>query len=420
MSFDSLLRRSGVPTSHARFESYYEGTARLDALGVNLPPQVRVLEQIAPFPKLSIDVLSEVLVPEGFILGDDEKAPRLLGRFWQANDMDTQVRLAIVEALVQGVAYWIVGPGDKQSPRITAENGVGVAVERDHFGNVAEGIKRYKVGDRVLAAHYLPGVNHYYEHTPNGWARIDELRTGASRPAIVPMLNRARLRDITGRSELLEILTPTDAASRTLTGLQISQELLAMPVRYVFGKGLETMRDPSGNPVDKIQAYMNRFITGPEGASAGQIPGADLRSIIEAYTLYAKSVSSITGIPPAMLGITSDNPSSAEAMRVAKDRLITRAEAKASMFGDALEDVARLALEVQGALPEDHALLELRWRDPATPSESAMRASLLQAHAQGVISATTAREGLRLTPQQMAREAARERMFSTATDQLGG
>ena len=48
----------------------------------------------------------------------------------------------------------------------------------------------------------------------------------------------------------------------------------------------------------------------------------------------------------------------------------------------------------------------MQWRDPATPSQSAVIASALQAQAQGVISAETAREFMRLTPEQKAREKA--------------
>ena len=128
MSFDSLIRRSGVAPDYTNLEGIYEGTRRLDALGVTLPPQVRVLEMVAPFPKMAIDVLAEVLTPEGFILGDDEATPRLLRRWWQANDLDSEVRLAIVEALVQGRSYLIVGPGEGDIPRITAHRRIGMAV----------------------------------------------------------------------------------------------------------------------------------------------------------------------------------------------------------------------------------------------------------------------------------------------------
>ena len=131
-------------------------------------------------------------------------------------------------------------------------------------------------------------------------------------------------------------------------------------------------------------------------------------------------VSSVTGIPPSMLGIATDNPTSAEAMRVAKDRLIARAESRQSMFGDALEDVARLQLEMQGMVPDGIETLELQWRDAAYSSASARTASMLQAHAQGVIGAETARDGLRLTPEQKTREDRASARTSVARSQMGG
>ena len=181
-----------------------------------------------------------------------------------------------------------------------------------------------------------------------------------------------------------------------------------MPTRYLFGEGLETLRDQSGNPVDKIAAYFGRFLTGPSDAKAGQIPGADLSQIINSYKLYAQSVSAITGIPP-----------SAEAMKVAKERLISRAEVKQQLFGDALEEVARLSLEYMGR-EADVATLEVQWRDPATPSASSKAANMLQAHAQGVIGPETAREALSLTPEQKAREAASGDLMVQMRSQMGG
>ena len=36
------------------FESYYEQTRRLDALGISIPPEARVLEIQAPFAKMAV------------------------------------------------------------------------------------------------------------------------------------------------------------------------------------------------------------------------------------------------------------------------------------------------------------------------------------------------------------------------------
>lgn len=420
MSFESLQKKLSSTVDVNKWEGYYEGAVTLDALGVSLPPQVRVLEMVAPFPKLAIDVLSEVLNPEGFLLGGDTDTPELLRKWWQANDLDTQVKLAIVEALVQGEAFFIVGAGVNGVPRITAHSRRGMAVEYDHMGRVVEVLRSYRNGDDRFLAHYEPGQITYYRKFHGAWVRVEREFTGVDRPTVVPMVNRARLNDSRGRSEILEIAKVTDAASRSLTNLQVAQELLAMPTRYLFGDGLEALRNQDGSPVDKITAYFGRFITGPAGSQAGQIPGADLSQIINTYKLYAQIVSSVTGIPPQMLGISTDNPSSAEAMRVAKDRLIAKAEVKQAMFGDAIEDVAKLALEIQGQTPVDVETLELQWRDPALASVSAKGALMLQAHAQGVISSETARDGLQLTPEQKARERSRGDMLTALRSQLGG
>lgn len=427
MSLKELLKRTNPCANYRKYETYYEGKSRLNALGVTLPPQMRVLEQMAPFPKLAVDVLTEVLVPEGFILGDNTEIPDMLQHWWAVNDMSTQFQLAATEALVQGAAYWIVGPGKEGVPRISFVTRRGTATRLDHFGNVAEGVTLYHIDDTTYCTHYEAGRTTYYAKSKYGafWDEVDSFETGLDVPALVPMFNRERAGDVRGRSIIQEIITPTDAASRTLTNLQVAQEMLSMPQRYILGDGVSEAAvhaaEEKGISLQqaKFEQYIGNLLHGPAGATVGQLPGADLSSLHNTYRMYAQEVSAITGIPPAMLGITTDNPASAEAMRVAKDRLIQRAEEKTRMFGDALEQVFRLALRAEGHDIDGMDALEMRWRDPATASESARAAYLLQAHAQGIISAETARDGLRLTPQQQARERELSENTYRFTQQLG-
>ena len=155
MSFKELLKCTTPCADYSKYETYYEGKSRLNALGVTLPPQMRVLEQMAPFPKLAVDVLTEVLVPEGFILGDNTEIPDMLQHWWAVNDMSTQFQLAATEALVQGAAYWIVGPGKEGIPRVSFVTRNGTATRLDHFGNVAEAVTVYTIDDTVYAKHHL-------------------------------------------------------------------------------------------------------------------------------------------------------------------------------------------------------------------------------------------------------------------------
>lgn len=404
MTFHALEKKCQTPAHFTTYENYYYGETHLDALGVSLPPEIRLLEMSSMWPKLAVDVLVESLVLEGFSLADGE-VPASLQRHLQRNNFDTLWPLAMTEALVQGQSFVIVGPG-VDGPRITAHSARNFSVRRDESGRIVEAVRKYRVSGVESATYYEPGKFTTYSLVAGLWRKTG----GASfrDPLLMPVVevtNRSRLGHA-GLSEIQMVAKLCDAASRTLTNLQVAQELLAFPVRYLFSDdATETLVDANGKQISKFEAYIGRFVTGPQGSSAGSIPGADLTQIISTFKLYAQQVSALTGIPPFMMGISADsNPASAEAMRSAKDRLVTRAMVKQSQFGDAAEDIARLVLAIAGESTDGLETLEARWRDPATASISSRNALILQAQAQNVISADTARKYLGLSPEELARE----------------
>lgn len=404
VSFDDLSKQCTTPRNFRRWNEYYYGASHLDALGVSLPPEVRVLELSAMWPKLAVDVLVESLVLEGFTLADQE-VPDSLRRSFQANNFDTLWPLIMTEALVQGTAYAVVGPGEDGAPKISGHSAQNFAVRTGMFGDVQEAVQVYQQGTDDFAAHYEPGSITYYGRVHGRWVRQQQVTSGIDTVPVVPVVNRVRL-GAGGHSEVADIAKLCDAASRSLTNLQVAQELLSMPIRYLFGDGADEEKvDQFGNAVSQIETYFGRFLTGPAGSTAGQIPGADLNQILGAFKLYAQQVSAMTGIPPFMMGISADsNPTSAEAMQSAKDRLTMRASVKQNLFGDPAEDIARMVLRMNGETVDGLETLESRWRDPAVASVSARNAQMLQAQSQGVISAETTREFMDLSPEQLARE----------------
>lgn len=415
MSFASMLmaHESGRLHPARSYEVYYEAGNRLQALGISLPPEARVLEVQAPWAKMSVDVLAEVLVPSGFVhagAGTSE-ALEVIDRVWQENDMDSQFALAAQEALVRGCAYWVLEPPLVEGglPVVRAMGADRVSARIDYRGEVVEAVAVYRLreDDPQLngATYYTPGGVVFYELVSGHWVdtgRGREDRFGGA--AIVPMFNRARLGDVYGRSELAELAPVIDAASRTLTNLAAGQEVAMWPLRILFGKGAEKAVS-SGR---RIRNYIGAFLGGPEHGSAAQLTGADVNPVLALLRTYALQVSAMTGIPPSMMGVSTDsNPTSAEALRVAKDRLITRAEGKQRQFGDSLERLGRLFCRMCGVVLPEPERLEVQWRDAATPSASSLMAAMLQAYQEGVVGGATVREYMRLTPQQKAREDAR-------------
>lgn len=405
MSFENLIEHCTTPRNFDKWNNYYSGESRLDALGVSLPPDVRVLEMAAMWPKLAVDVLVESLVLEGFSTAEGDVSEELRKTF-QANNFDTLWPLAMADAMVQGRSFVVIGPGQDDIPKLSAHSAKSIYTRRNIMGTVIEAVQRFRSGEDEFAVHYEPGQITQYVESRGRWMQVAKpQQSGYAGVPIVPVENRIRLGGEV-HSEISDIAKLCDAASRSLTNLQVAQELLAMPMRYLFGDGADEEKlDQNGRRVSQIQAYFGRFLTGPAGSTAGQIPGADLQQIISTFKLYAQQVSAMTGIPPFMMGISADsNPSSAEAMRSAKDRLINRAMVKQNLFGDAAEQIARITLQMQGEDISGLETLESRWRDPAVASVSSRNALMLQAHAQGLISGETARESLGLTPEQLSRE----------------
>lgn len=409
MSLQSLSKAFPSWADCKRLDDYYDGKTRLMALGVSIPPEVRVLEMIAPWPRMSVDVLAELLTFVGYTMGEEQDDPRLdvLKRVYQINNMDTIIRTVLTEALVQGVGYLLVGPGDGV-PRISVVAKKDVALTYDFMGRPDEALVRwYAAEGEERWAHYQVGVTEIYDPTgPGDPKRLETIRSIDGRIALIPIVNRVRADDVNGRSEMLDVLKLADAGSRTLTNIQVAQELEAMPKRWIFADGIAEAFQQSRK--DKLEAYMGYLNFGPEGGTVQQLSGAALDPIANNYKLYAQIVSSLYGIPPSMLGISTDNPASAESMRVAKERLTSRGEVKQSMFGDALEELARVVLEVAGESVDGLETLETVWRDVATPSKSSQQSMALQAFQAGAISAKTMRDFLDLTPSQRQYEDTRE------------
>ena len=432
MSFEKMLASfEGGAYRPESFETYYEQSERLDALGISIPPEARVLEMQAPFAKMAIDVLTEVLIPSGFIIADDGRKDlvRDLRVVWQANDMDSQFNLAAAEALAAGSVFWVLSPADEdhEHPSVRALDSRHAGVRIDHFGNVIEGIAVYRSGDGVkCASYYTPDGMTAYRQVGTRW--VSDWSTsdpwGAS---IVPMFNRARLRDRYGRSDLKELKTVIDAASRTLTNLQMGQEVAAFPLRFLIGDGADRMLAGQQAAAamngqfggNRMENYAGALLAAPTGADVKQLTGASLDTFTNTYRTYALQISAMTGIPPSMMGVAADNnPTSAEALRVAKDRLIARAENKQRQFSDALERIARIIAVMNGESPEGLETLEVMWADAAAPSASAQMATAMQAESQGVIGAETARDFMHLSPEQMERENRRQNDLDSMAGQL--
>ncbi|MFE3220250.1 phage portal protein [Streptomyces antimycoticus] len=415
---------SGGASTRARLDRYYEGRVRLASIGLSLPPEMRRLSTVVNWPALYVSALEERLDVEGFRLDGAADADDRLWQWWQANDLDEESQLAHLDALVYGRAFVTVGAASDEGapPVIRVESTRTMAADFDPYtrritaalrllADESEDEPRDRDDHHVTrppygARLYLPDRTVSLERAPRGggWVVTGEDMHQLGRPLVEMLTNRGRAGERSGASEMRDVIALTDAACRTLTNMQGAQELLAVPQRYVLGAQAQDFQDAHGNPIPAWEAYIGRFLMlTNEDAKAGQFPAADLRNFTEVMNLYSKLVASVTGLPPHYLGMSTDNPASADAIRSSEARLVKRAERKQRAFGGTWERVMRLAMLVERMDPSAGITMETVWRDAATPTVAARADAVTKLVAAGILPVEAAWEQLGYSPQYRAR-----------------
>jgi len=220
------------------------------------------------------------------------------------------------------------------------------------------------------------------------------------------MTNRSRIDDRDGRSEMHDIIPLADAACRNLTLVQGAQELLALPQTYVFGADQSDFKDAvTGEMVGKWQAYLARLrAVASEKGDVKQVAGADLRNFTEVLNYYGRQVAALSGLPPHFLGMSSENPPSADAIRSSESRLVMRVRDRNLAFGGAWEEAMRLAfLWVDGSLPNGADRIETVYASPETPTFSAKADAVTKLVNAGIMPPQAALEELGYSQEQRDR-----------------
>jgi hypothetical protein len=360
-------------------------------------------------PRLAVTSLAERLRLSGFDRAD----------VWQefiANDLDQLSAIAHREALTLGQSFVVVWADPDGKPRATVESAEAMAVQRDPVTRrVVAAVKRVRTKRTTEAWLYLPDeIQHYRSNSPGaataGFELVETVPNPLGEVPVVPITNGDRLLDVDGVSEIDDLKPLVDGLCKTLADLAVAQEFTARPRRWATGIELverpvinddgTPALDEDGEPVmvteNPIPEGNRAMVAEAPEARFGQLDGANLAGYEAAVRIWLGQIMAVSALPSHFLGILTDQPTSADALRASEASLTARAEARQILFGRAWEQVARLLVAVRDGVAPADVTVRVKWADASTRSVAQEADAAAKLFAAGLLSrrATLARLGL--------------------------
>jgi hypothetical protein len=384
-------------------DAYYTGSSPLSFLSPEAVAAMgnRLAHISSNLCRLAITALAERLRVTGFTGAD-------IWPEWLRNDLDQMSGIAHREALLYGDSYALVWADQQGRPKVTIESAYQVAVQRDPgTRQIVAAVKRWETKTTTEAVLYLPDkITRFRANTIgatiSGFSTVEEIPNPLG---VVPMVNiRNQDRLLRNLSEIADLMPLVDALSKILADMMVSSEYTGRPRRWATGIELteEPVLTTSGAPVldEDGEPVMREVNPIPEGARAmisendqakfGQLAATDLAGYEAAVRVLLGQIMAVSCLPAHYVGVFTDNPASADALRAAEASLTARAEARQATFGRAWEQVGRLIVAVRDGVDPSTVDVRVQWADAATRSVAQEADAVVKLFQAGLLPATYA------------------------------
>lgn len=292
-------------------------------MGVTIPPKLRMqYKATLGWGSKAVDSVADRLVFRDFRNDTFD-----LNGIFNMNSPDIMFDDAGRSALINSCSFIYISEGtDSNIPRlqvISGDNATGVLDPITRL--LTEGyavLSRKPDGNPYEELHFLPGVTIYYvDGKVNSFSEHN-----VDYPLLVPIIHRADATKPFGRSRI----TPSaiyyqQYAKRTLERSDITAEFYSWPQKYVVGTSQES------DPMDTLKATISsmlEFSKDEDGdvPKLGQFNVPSMSPFTEQLRTAASGFAGEVGLTLDDLGFSTDNPSSAEAIKASHESLKLAAE----------------------------------------------------------------------------------------------
>lgn len=294
---------------------------------------------------------------------------------YQMNNADVLFDSAILSALISSCCFIYISKGEDGFPRLQVIDGANATgVIDDVTGLLREGyavLDRDEYGLPTLEAHFKVGETVFYPRNEKEYSVSNK----APYPLLVPIIHRPDAVRPFGHSRISRsCMDIMEAARRTLLRSEVAAEFYSFPQKYVTGL------DPDAEQLDKWKATMSSFLQFDKDEDGnkptlGQFTTASMTPFVEQLKMLASVFAGETGLIIDDLGFSTDNPSSAEAIRASHVNLNNTARKAQRTFGTGFLNAGYLAACVRDDFSyrrNQIYLTKARWEPIFEPDMSAL------------------------------------------------
>lgn len=366
-------RIKGLRPYHSRIEGYYEGSQRVNNLGVAIPRELQRVQTVVSWPSIAVDSLEERLDWLGWNGGEGYG----LNTVYAANRLAVESGAAHLDALIFGVSFIAVIPNSDGGVRVVPQS------PKNCTGDFVDGGAR--LSSALVVQHtddinvdvvelMLPDVIVQAECRGGKFFETGRVANELGEVPVVPLVNRRRMSRQCGRSEITRsIRAYTDEAVRTLLGQSVNRDFYAYPQRWVTGVSADDFSQP-GWVMSMASIWAVDKDDDGDTPNVGSFPVNSPTPYSDQIRLLAQLMAGEAAVPERYFGFVTSNPPSGEALAAEESRLVKRAERRQTGFGLGWIRAGYLAAKMLDSSVDEsmfYADVFPRWRDASTPTKAA-------------------------------------------------
>ena len=318
---------------------YYENKFNIQDFGISTPPKLQNVNIKLGWCNIAVDNLADRLIFKEF--KNDEFN---MNEIFKANNPDVFFDSAILSALITSCCFVYILKDENEQVRLQVIDGMNATGIIDPI----TGLLKY--GYAVLNAdeNGTPILEAFFESDKTIYCfkdkKDDEIENPSGHPLLVPIIYKPDAVRPFGHSLITRsCMDLVQSACRTLKRTEISAEFYSYPQKYVTGLS-ENFED-----LDKWKASMSAmmmFTKDDDGdkPTIGQFSQQSMAPHIDELKSLASSFAGETGLTLDDLGFSTDNPSSAEAIKASHESLRLKARKAQRCFGTGFLNVGYVSV----------------------------------------------------------------------------